>query len=198
MDKDKHASQHPSIPVSESSSILAPQPASLLASHQPLRWYALYTRPRHEKTVASHLESRRVEVFLPLREVLSRWKDRRKLVHLPLFPGYVFVRTVLARKHEIVSVPGSVRLVGFDGAPAPIPDEQVEAVRRLCETRLACDPYPYLTEGRRVEVVRGLLAGCRGIIVRKKGKFRLVLSVDVLRQSVSVEIDSADVRPDNW
>lgn len=144
------------------------------------------------------MESRRVEVFLPLREVLSRWKDRRKLVRLPLFPGYVFVRTALARKHEIVSVPGSVRLVGFAGAPAPIPEEQVESVRRLCETGLACDPYPYLREGRRVEVVRGPLVGCTGVIVRKKGKFRLVLSVDVLRQSVAVEIDTADVRPDGW
>lgn len=144
------------------------------------------------------MESRRVEVFLPLREVLSRWKDRRKLVRLPLFPGYVFVRIALARKHEVVSVPGSVMLVGFDGTPAPIPDEQVETVRRLCETGLACDPYPYLTEGRRIEVIRGPLMGCAGIVVRKKGRFRLIVSVDVLQRSVAVEIDSADVRPEDW
>ncbi|MCZ6550598.1 MAG: hypothetical protein O6926_04265, partial [candidate division NC10 bacterium] len=74
------------------------------AIHEPLtssRWYALYTRPRHEKAVAEHLARRQLEAFLPLREVLSRWKDRRKLVQLPLFPGYIFVRTALIRKREV-------------------------------------------------------------------------------------------------
>ncbi|MFQ5741596.1 MAG: UpxY family transcription antiterminator [Acidobacteriota bacterium] len=163
-----------------------------------LRWYALYTRPRHEKAVAEQLARRQVEAFLPLREVLSRWKDRRKLVHLPLFPGYVFVRTALARKREVVSADGVVCMVSFHGTPAPIPDEQVEGVREICLTKLPCDPYPYLTEGRWVRVVRGPLAGLTGILVRKKGKHRLVISIDILQQSVSVEIDADSAVPVDW
>ena len=171
------------------------------AIHEPLtssRWYALYTRPRHEKAVAEHLARRQLEAFLPLREVLSRWKDRRKLVQLPLFPGYIFVRTALIRKRDVVSTDGVVCMVNFHGTPAPIPDEQIETVREICLTKLPCDPYPYLTEGRWVRVIRGPLGGLTGILVRKKGKHRLVISVDILQQSVSVEIDAESAVPLDW
>ena len=113
----------------------ASQPSGLLASQQEERWYALYTRPRHEKAVAEQLARRHVETFLPVREVLSRWKDRRKLVQLPLFPGYVFTRTTLARKRDVVSMDGVVCMVNFHGVPAAIPDEQIEAVRDICLDR---------------------------------------------------------------
>lgn len=174
------------------------QLSSILASEQTERWYALYTRPRHEKAVSAQLARRRVEAFLPVREVLSRWKDRRKLVQLPLFPGYVFTRTTLARKRDVVSADGVVCMVNFHGVPAPIPDEQIEAVREICLTKLPCDPYPYLTEGRWVRVVRGPLGGLTGILVRKKSKHRLVVSIDILQKSVSVEIDAESAVPLDW
>jgi transcription elongation factor/antiterminator RfaH len=176
----------------------ASQPSSLLASQQEERWYVLYTRPRHEKAVAEQLARRQVESFLPLREVLSRWKDRRKLVQLPLFPSYVFVRTTLMRKREVVSADGVVCMVNFHGTAAPIPDEQIEAVREICLTKLPCDPYPYLTEGRWVRVIRGPLGGLTGILVKKKGTHRLVISVDILQKSVSVEIDADSAVPVDW
>jgi transcription elongation factor/antiterminator RfaH len=163
-----------------------------------LRWYALYTRPRHEKAVAEQLIKREMEAFLPVREVLSRWKDRRKLVQLPLFPGYVFVRASLTHKRRVVSTDGVVRMVSFQGTPAPIPDEEIEAVREICLTKLPCDPYPYLTEGRWVRVVRGPLDGLTGILVRKKSKHRLVVSIDILQQSVAVEIDADCAVPLDW
>jgi len=172
-----------------------------ITNHQSLnllRWYALYTRPRHEKTVAEQLARHQIEAFLPLREVLSRWKDRRKLVQLPLFSGYVFVRTALARKRDVVSTDGVVSMVSFRGTPAPIPDEQIEAVREICLTKLPCDPYPYLTEGRWVRVTRGPLDGLTGILVRRKGKHRLVVSIDILHQSVAVEIDADSAIPTDW
>jgi transcriptional antiterminator NusG len=176
----------------------ASQYSSLLASKQIERWYALYTRPRHEKAVAEQLARRRAEAFLPLREVLSRWKDRRKLVQLPLFPGYVFVHTPLSQKREVVSVDGVISIVNFRGAPAAIPDAQIEAVREICLTKLPCDPYPYLTEGRWVRVSRGPLAGLSGILIRKKSKHRLVVSIDILQQSVAVEIDADCAVPIDW
>ncbi len=174
---------------------------SLITNHallSSLRWYALYTRPRHEKAVAEQLIKREMEAFLPVREVLSRWKDRRKLVQLPLFPGYVFVRTSLVHKRRVVSTDGVVRMVSFQGTAAPIPDEQIEAVREICLTKLPCDPYPYLTEGRWVRVIRGPLADLTGILVRRKGKHRLVVSIDILQQSVSVEIDADSAIPLDW
>lgn len=163
-----------------------------------LTWYALYTRPRHEKVVAEGLQWRQIEAFLPLREVLSRWKDRKKLVQLPLFPGYVFVRTDLRRKGEVMQTPGVVFLVSFNGVSAPIPDEQIEAVRQVCLTKLPYDPYPYLTEGRWVRVIHGPLAGLTGILIRKKSKHRLLVSLDILRQSVAVEMDADSVLPLDW
>lgn len=178
-----------------------PRPQPVATSHGSLpveRWYALYTRPRHEKAVAEQLARRQVETFLPVREVLSRWKDRRKLVQLPLFPGYVFTRTTLARKRDVVSADGVVFMVGFHGVPVPIPDEQIEAVREICLTKLPCDPYPYLTEGRWVRVIRGPLGGLTGILVRKKSKHRLVVSIDILQKSVSVEIDADSAVPLDW
>lgn len=175
-----------------------PAASTIHQSLPALRWYALYTRPRHEKAVAERLERHHIEAFLPLREVLSRWKDRKKLVQLPLFPGYVFVRVDLGRKGEVARTPGVVSLVSFGGAPAPIPDEQIEAVRQVCRTKLPCDPYPYLTEGRWVRVIRGPLAGLTGLLIKKKSKHRLVISIDILQQSVAVEMDADSVVPLDW
>jgi transcription antitermination factor NusG len=160
-------------------------------------WYALYTRSRFEKKLMSELSDRSVEVFLPMREVLSRWKDRKKRIWIPLFPGYVFVHQVdtPANRYRILNVPGAVRFVSFNSQTVPIPQEQIDGVRRFLEAKLAVDPYPYMTIGRRVEVIAGPLKGIQGKLVQKKGRFRFVIQVDLIRQAVSVEIDASDVRP---
>ncbi len=160
-------------------------------------WYALYTRSRFEKKLMSELVDRSIEVFLPMREVLSRWKDRKKKVWLPLFPGYLFVRQVdsPANRYRILNMPGAVRFVGFNGQTVPIPQEQIEGVRKFLEAKLAVDPYPYMTIGRRVEVIAGPLKGIQGKLAQKKGRFRFVIQVDLIRQAVAVEIDASDVRP---
>jgi transcription antitermination factor NusG len=172
-------------------------PPGLRAVEGEPAWYALYTRSRFEKKLMSELVDRSIEVFLPMREVLSRWKDRKKKVWLPLFPGYLFVYQVdtPANRYRILNVPGAVRFVGFQGQTAPIPQEQIEGVRKFLEAKLAVDPYPYMTIGRRVEVIAGPLAGIRGTLVQKKGRFRFVIQVDLIRQAVSVEIDASDVHP---
>ncbi len=160
-------------------------------------WYALYTRSRFEKKLLSELTDRSIEVFLPMREVLSRWKDRKKRIWMPLFPGYIFVHQIdtPANRYRVLNIPGAVRFVGSEGHAEPVPDEQLEAVRRFLESSISIDPYPYLQVGKRVEVVAGPLKGIQGILVKKKGKFRFVLQVDLIRQAVSVEIDASDVRP---
>jgi len=160
-------------------------------------WYALYTRSRFEKKLLSELTDRSVEAFLPMREVLSRWKDRKKRIWLPVFPGYIFVRQVdsAVNRHRVLNIPGAVRFVSFEGRPAPVPEEQIEGVRRFLELHLSVDPYPYIKVGRRVEIIAGPLKGVQGRLVLKKGRFRFVLQVDLIRQAISVEIDASDVRP---
>ena len=160
-------------------------------------WFALYTRSRFEKKMLAELTDRRIEVFLPMREILSRWKDRKKRIWIPLFPGYIFVNHVDTpeNRYRILNIPGAVRFVGFEGRANPIPDEQIAYVRRFLESSITVDPYPYLQTGSRVEVTAGPLKGIRGILVEKRGRFRFVIQVDLIRQAVSVEIDASDVRP---
>lgn len=160
------------------------------------KWYALYTRSRFEKKMLSELSDRSIEVFLPMREVLSRWKDRKKKIWLPLFPGYIFVNHVDTpeNRFRVLNLPGAVRFVGLDGRADPIPDEQILYVRTFLESSISIDPYPYMQVGTRVEVTAGPLKGVRGILVEKRGRFRFVLQVDLIRQAVSVEIDASDVR----
>lgn len=163
---------------------------------EPERWYAVYSRSRHEKVVQAELQRKGVETFLPLREILSQWKDRKQRVHVPLFSGYVFVHTpIRQRRLDIIKIPSVVRIVGFNNNPEPIPDGEIEAVQAFLDTTIKYDPYPYLNIGRRVEIRRGALRGLQGILVKKKNKFKLVLSVHLIQQSVALEIDASDVEP---
>ena len=156
-------------------------------------WYAVTTRSRHEKVVAEQLWQKEIECFLPLREVLSKWKDRRKKVQFPLFPGYLFIHVkIQERRLDILKVPSVVRIVGFEGEPAAIPDMQIEALKRLDFSTLPCDPYPYIAEGDRMEIVRGPLKGLQGILIEKKGVYRFILSIDLIQQAVACEVDATD------
>ena len=159
------------------------------------QWYAAYTRANHERCAAEQLERRAIEHFLPLYETVHNWKDRRKRMELPLFTGYIFVRVPLRERLRVLVIPGVVRLVGFDNRPVALPDREIEALRTLLARRLRTEPHPYLTVGRRVRIMRGAFEGMEGILIRKKGRVRLVLSIDLIRQSAMIEVDSADVGP---
>jgi transcription antitermination factor NusG len=169
-------------------------PLSQAPSCDPLQWYALYTCSRHEKRIKDQLESLSLESFLPLYQAVHRWKDRRMLVSLPLFPGYLFVRMVLSEHRKAVAMlPGLVGLVGRPGCPTPIEDGEIETLRQCSARGHSLLPHPYLTSGRRVRVLRGPLTDLEGILVRKKGKSRLILSVKLIARSVAVEVDVGDV-----
>ena len=162
---------------------------------QELQWYAVHTRARHEKRVRQQLEGKSLEVFLPVYESVHRWNDRRALVSLPLFPGYVFVRIRLADRMQVATVPGVVRMVGCQGHPTPVPDAELAALRACCARQIRMEPHPYLVTGKRVRIKAGPLAEMVGILVRRKGRFRLVLSVNSITRSVVVEVDASDVAP---
>lgn len=157
------------------------------------KWYAIYTRSRHEKKVAANLEERNIEVFLPLRTMVSRWKDRRKEIQWPLFTGYLFVRIPVSLKLAVLQTAGVVNFVcSNQGIMSPIPEDQIESIRMLISSGLKYDPYPYLKEGMTVRVRRGPLKGVEGILIGKKKKHLLVLSVDLIQQSTALEIDISD------
>ena len=159
------------------------------------RWYAAHTNPRHEKTVQQLMEGFEVECFLPLYKSVRRWKDRRKELELPLFPGYIFVHIALKDRLEALRVPGVVQLVSFQGKPARLPDAEIEALRNGLTRATGYEPHPYLTVGRKVRVCAGPFFGMEGILVRRKEKFRVVLSIHLIQRSVAVEVDESDVQP---
>jgi transcription termination/antitermination protein NusG len=159
-----------------------------------MNWYALWTRSRHEQVVREQLERKQIEVFLPTITKWSRWKDRKKQIDWPLFPGYCFARFDAQDSLPVRKCTGVVNIVSFEGEPAPIPEYELDGIRRLLDTKLAFDPVPLINEGSMVEVVHGPLKGVVGRLVQKKEKARLVLTVDLIGQAVSVEIDAADVR----
>jgi transcription antitermination factor NusG len=166
-----------------------------VATFEDSAWWALYTRHQHEKTVAEMLSAKGFEVFLPLYDSVRRWNDRKKLISLPLFPCYVFVRGGLNRRLQVVTTPGVHMILSRGEREATIPEAEIEAIRKTVTGSFRVEPHPFLKCGERVRVTRGSLEGLEGVLVRKKNMFRLVLSVDMLAQSVAVEIDAADVQP---
>jgi transcriptional antiterminator NusG len=156
------------------------------------QWFAVYTRSRHEKTVAAKLNEKRIEAFLPIRKVLRRWKDRRKEIEVPLFNGYVFVRISLTERLSVLKTPGVVQILSERSQPVPIPNEQIEAIQLLVSSGLKYDPYPYLKEGMHVSVVRGPLQGVTGILLEKRKQHLLVLSVDLIQESAALQVDISD------
>jgi len=163
-------------------------------------WYALHTQHQHEKAVAHSLTSKGFEVFLPLYLSVRRWSDRTKELSLPLFSSYVFLHGGLERQLAILTTPGVHGVVSFGGAPAVVPDAEIEAVRQVITNGVQLSPHPFLKCGDWVRIKQGPLEGLEGILERTKGQFRLVLSVNLIQKSVSVEVDAWAVeratRPD--
>jgi transcription antitermination factor NusG len=168
-----------------------------LTSQESTPWWALYTRYQREKMVAETLTNKRFEVFLPLYASVRRWTDRQKTLFLPIFPGYVFVRGGLDRRLEIVTTPGVQTILFYGEQIAAISETEIHNIRRMIEGPYRVEPHPYLKCGEKVRITRGSLKGIEGVLVRKKNLYRMVLSMDLLHQSVAVEIDAGDVEPVN-
>ncbi len=160
-----------------------------------LHWYALRTKSRHEKLVRDQLDKQGIEPLLPTVKRLSQWKDRKKEIEIPLFSGYCFVRFSQQEKAPVQQTTGVVEIVGSGSRPEAIPEQEIEALRRLMTSVLPYDPHPYLHEGMKVEVVRGPLQGVLGILMRKEKRHRLVIGVHLIQQAAAVEIDVNDVVP---
>jgi transcription termination/antitermination protein NusG len=173
---------------------------TLLNGHRPpvveeLSWFAVVTRSRHERKVHDQLQSRDVESFLPFVQRWSRWRDRRKLIEWPLFPGYCFVRCSSRNVRPVLACRGVVHFVSFAARPAPVPDHEIDGIRQLLASQLPHDPCPFIDVGMWVEVIYGPLRGVHGRLVRKDRNTTLVVAIEMLGRALSVQIDAADVRP---
>jgi transcription antitermination factor NusG len=156
-------------------------------------WYALYTRHQHEKMVEQILNNKGFSTFLPLYATTHNWKDRTKTLSLPLFPCYVFLKGGIERRLQILTTPGIYGLVSSAGQPAAIPDNEIEAIRRVVESGTRVEAHPFLKCGNWVRVKCGPLTGIEGILVRKKNISRLVLSVEILGTAASIEVAAFQV-----
>lgn len=171
----------------------APQIAGVPAEHH---WYAIYTRPRHEKAVTALLRQKTVTTFLPLLSQVHRWSDRRKSVQVPLFAGYTFVR-IAATVETRVRVLQTMGVVGFVGngrsSAVPIPDKEIEDIRTVLAHNVPCAILPFLRVGQRVRIRGGCLDGIEGLLVAFRGNRSLVISVEPILQSIAVQLKGYDV-----
>lgn len=158
-------------------------------------WFALRVRSNHERVAAQHLRGRGIEEFAPTYRVERQWSDRKKHVDQFLFPGYVFCQVDPSDRLPALSVPGAMRLVGFGAGPTSIPTAEIEAVRGMVDSGLLVAPWPFLQTGQRVLVERGPLEGVEGILQEIRKTYRLVVSIEMLQRSVSVELDRTWIRP---
>jgi transcription antitermination factor NusG len=156
-------------------------------------WFALQVVPRHEKSVDKILEYRGYTHFLPTYRVRRRWSDRVSVVEEPLFPGYVFCRSQSNLMETIRGSPGIIRIVTFGGRPHPVPDEEIEALQQIVRGKREYSAFRYLNVGQKVRVISGPLTGVSGTITQFKNRDRLVISLEVIMKSVSVEIDQSEV-----
>jgi transcriptional antiterminator RfaH len=166
--------------------------------YQAPRWYACYTRARHEKRVDEHLSRRGVETYLPLLAQERRWSDRMKVVEVPLFPGYVFGRFTLDQIHQVLTVPGVATVIRQNGFPSAIADEELENVRRfvaaLAETGQVPEPRR-LEPGQAVRVMRGPFAGVEGVVVERRGRRRVLVGLSTIGQGMEIDIDGESLEP---
>jgi transcription antitermination factor NusG len=162
-----------------------------------LRWFAVQTRSRHEKRANAELQEKGIQSFLPLFAEKHKWSDRQRVVDVPLFPQYLFVR-IAASSDERISVlrtNGVVALVGTKGSGIAIPDAQIERIQRVIEQKVPYNPHLYLNVGKRIRIRGGALDGLEGILTAVNGDQTLVVSVELIQRSLAVRITGFDIEP---
>jgi transcription antitermination factor NusG len=159
-------------------------------------WFALRVRPKHERTASLGLRTQGFDEYLPLYRVKRRWSDRVKEMEGLLFPGYIFCRFTFVDRLRVLNSPGIRSIVGFGKTETPVADSEIAAIRTILSTGRCLEPWPYIRIGQSVVIERGPLAGLRGVVVREKESWRVVVSVEALDRSVAVEVDRDAVAPE--
>jgi len=159
-------------------------------------WLALQVAPQHEQKVGKLLEYRGFEQFLPTCKIRRQWSDRVKIVIQPLFPGYIFCRSSRSRAAGILALRGINKILSFGGKLCAIADEEIARLRTIANSGMDPRPFPYVNVGQQVQIIReGPLFGIVGILKSVKNCTRLVISVEMITKSISIEVDQRDVAP---
>jgi len=158
-------------------------------------WFAVFTVPQNEKSVARHLQLRDVENFLPTYEEVRTWKNRQRVkVVLPLFPTYIFARFSSAERSKVLGSPGVLRIVGNSREPIPLPEDEIEFLRSdMCRSRT--EPFRDLIVGQRVRVRSGLMQGIEGVLVRKNSGSRFVITLELINLHAAIELSALELEP---
>lgn len=160
-----------------------------------LHWFAVQTRHHHEKRIAARLQLAEMETFLPVHRAVHRWNNGVLAhVELPLFPCYLFARISFAQRVRLLKEPGIISLAASNLTPTPLPDEEISHLRLVAES-VKAQPHPYLAVGQRVKIVAGPLTGVEGILLRKKHELRVVVSIEVIMRSITVEVSEFEIEP---
>jgi transcription antitermination factor NusG len=182
---------YPMVPAAMDDSVAVP-------GLDDLRWYAVRTRSRHEKMATQQLQTRGIETFLPVVTQTHRWSDRKKVVEVPLFSGYTFVRVAYAsneQRIQVLQTHGVAGFVGIQRTGDPIPDNQIEDIRTLLSNKVDIKAHSFLKIGQRVRVRGGALDGVEGILVSANGDRSLVISLKSIERSLSIRVEGYDVEP---
>ena len=160
-----------------------------------LRWFAVQTRHHHEKRIAERLQQVEIETFLPVHRSVHRWKNGVNAeLELPLFPCYLFTRIKEAQRLRLIQQPGVIGIAASNTSPTPIGDDEISRLRLVAE-QVKAQPHPYLAVGERVRIIAGPLAGMEGILTRKKHELRVVISIEIIMRSITVEISEFEIEP---
>jgi transcription antitermination factor NusG len=164
-------------------------------STEDSNWYAIHTMARHEKRVATQFQEKEVFTFLPLLQQVHRWSDRQSKVEVPLFSCYAFVRIVptVENRLKVLRTPGVIGFVGSERQGTSIPDAEIESLRTAIKEKIPCLPHHFVETGRRVRIRGGCLDGVEGILERQGADQSLVVSVELLRRSVSIRVEGYEI-----
>jgi transcription antitermination factor NusG len=158
-----------------------------------LQWYAIFTMPRHEKSVDGYFDFQRIVHFLPVYERVNTWRNRQTVrVKTPLFPRYLFARFERQSSGRVLKTPGVLRIVGTEVGPIPVPNAEIEFLRTSIAENTV-EPFPHFAIGRQVRIRTGSMAGVEGTLVRKENRNRFVLTLSLIQQSVSIDVDASNL-----
>lgn len=172
-------------------------PCPAVDSTAQLSWYALRTRPRHEKRVHTELQTKSVDCYLPLVDERHTWSDRQKIVKVPLFPGYVFTRihNDISHRTLILRTTGVLGFIGVRGIGTAIPEEQIQAIQSVLEAKIPHFSHPFLDVGKKVRIIGGSLDGIQGIIISRNRDASLVISIELIQRSIAIRVFGYDLEP---
>jgi len=176
-----------------------------MIKHSEECWYAFVTKPRHEKKAKQYLHGAGFEVFLPLQCGLNQWKDRKRWVEKPLFPGYIFCRIAFVNRFDVLQQPSMVRVVAINNQPMPVRDDEIQAIKHFLSTDLELKVYEGLLPGDHVRIASGVLMGYEGRILQERGERYFVIYIESICKSVSIrandvkleKIDSSETVTEN-